>query len=305
MPDVSIEDRSKWHVGLLPLKELLVGDVRRPLQLFTAAVLVVLLIACANVANLLLARAGRDREIAVRAALGAGRRRLIRQLITENLLLSAIGAALGVLLARWTVAALLAAAPPGRIPRTEMVGIGPGCRFRRRHCGAHGASPSASRRPCASRGPAPRTRSSRGRTFGRGQERLRGALVVSEIALALVLLTGAGLMMQSFLRLRAVDPASIPTTSFACRWSCRRRSTRPRNSCRYFIRGMLERLAAVRGVTAAGLVNWLPLGDMYLQGDFRVEGAASPPSFNVGKTAVRAATSAPWASGRSVDIIRQ
>ncbi len=288
LPDVSIDDRSKWHVGLLPLKELLVGDVRRPLQLFTAAVLVVLLIACANVANLLLARAaGRDREIAVRAALGAGRRRLVRQLITENLLLSAIGAALGVLLARWTVAALLAAAPPGRIPRTEMVeidlaavafaagiaaltgvafGLAPALRLTRSGS-AHALVPT-------------------GRTFGRGQERLRGVLVVSEIALALVLLTGAGLMMQSFLRLRAVESGFDTENVLRMSVELPPAKYETTEQLQVFHQGMLEKLAAVRGVTAAGLVNWLPLGDMYLQGDFRVEGATEKPSFNVGKTAV-------------------
>ena len=184
--------------------------MRRPLQVFAAAVVFVLLIACANVANLLFARAARrEREIAVRAALGASRGRLVRQLLTESVLLSLAGGAFGMVLAGWAVPALLALAPQGRIPRLELVrldgwvvafaaglslttaivfGVAPAVRITRR--GSH-ESLAPGLRPSV-----------------RVQERLRASLVVAEIALALVLLTGAGLMLQSFLRLRAIDPVS-------------------------------------------------------------------------------------------------
>ncbi|HXW08108.1 MAG TPA: ABC transporter permease [Vicinamibacterales bacterium] len=286
VPDVPRDDRSQWDIGLLPLKELLVGDVRRPLQMFAGAVVFVLLIACANVANLLLARAsGRDREIAIRAALGASRARLVRQLLTESVLLSVIGAALGVLLAHWAVPLLLALAPAGRIPRGEMIridvavvafaagvaaiagivfGLTPALRLTRRRFS--------------------RTLLPGGRSIAGGHERFRAALVIGEIALALVLLTGAGLLAKSFLRLRAVDPGfrtenvvrlsiELPDSTY---------STPGR--LQTFHQEMLSRLASLPGVVAVGAVNWLPLGDMHLNGDFRVEGAGEDAPFNVDKT---------------------
>ena len=286
LPDGPGEDRSKWVVGLLPLKDLLVGDIRRPLQIFSGAVLLVLLIACANVANLLLARAsGREREIAVRAALGASRRRLVRQLLTESALLSLIGAAVGLLLARWTVALLLAFAPAGRIPRTEMIrfdgwviafalaaaggagilfGLAPALRLtRRRFSGA--LLPG-------------------GRSVIRGQERFRAALVVAEIALALVLLTGAGLLAKSFLRLRAVDPGFQPDNVVRLSVELPRSTYRTAAQLQAFHEDMLARLGPLPGVAAAGIVNWLPLGTQHLNGDFAIEGAAQNPRFNVDKT---------------------
>jgi putative ABC transport system permease protein len=196
-----------WNVGLFPLKDYVVGKIRRPLLTFAAAVAIVLLIACANVTNLLLARAsGRQREMAVRAALGASRRRLIRQLLTESVVLSLAGGALGIALSRWAVSGLLALAPDGRIPRVEMIRVdGWVLTFA---LGASlltamlfGLAPAVtlSRRRFAG------TLLPGGRTFGAGQERLRAALVVAEIALALMLVTGAGLLVKSFMRLRAVD----------------------------------------------------------------------------------------------------
>ncbi len=275
--------------GILPLKELIVADARRPLQIFAGAVLCVLLIACANVANLLLARAaGREREIAVRTALGARRGRLIRQLLTESLLLSLAGGVCGITLAGWAVPALLSLAPAGKIPRVDtiridgwvlgfttgvslltglVVGLVPAFRTARR--GAHESL-------------APGMRPS-----GRRQERLRSSLVVAEIALALVLLTGAGLLIQSFLRLRAIDPGfrarnlimmtvDLPDSTY---------STPEKKHA--FHGALLERLAAIPGVASAAAVNWQPLGDALIRGDFVVDDPSSlPPGFTADKPSV-------------------
>jgi predicted permease len=207
LPDgPSREERTKWNVALLPLG-FLVGDIRRPLQIFAGAVLLVLLIACANVANLLLARVRtgtRDRR-ARRAWSGTAPARAATVDRERTALL--IGAALGTLLARWAALLLLALAPAGRIPRTEMIGIdvsviafaivvaaATGIVF-----GLAPALRLTRRRFAGSLLPG-------GRSVLRGQEGFRAALVVGQIALALVLLIGAGLMARSFLRLRAVDP---------------------------------------------------------------------------------------------------
>jgi putative ABC transport system permease protein len=277
-----------WTVGILPLKELLVGDIRRPLQIFSGAVLLVLLIACANVANLLLARAsGREREIAVRAALGASRPRLVRQLLTESALLSLLGTAVGVVLARWAVDMLLALAPAGRIPRTEMIqidgwviafaivaaavtgilfGLAPALRLsRRRFAGA--LLPG-------------------GRSVMRGHDRFRATLVVSEIALALVLLTGAGLLTKSFLRLRSVDSGFRPDNVVRLSVELPQSTYESPSSLHAFHQDMLARLRALPGIVAAGIVNWLPLGSQHLNGDFQIEGGGQDPGFNVDKTAV-------------------
>ncbi|OLE16072.1 MAG: hypothetical protein AUG83_04450 [Acidobacteria bacterium 13_1_20CM_4_57_11] len=273
---------------ILPLKDLLVANIRPSLLVFAGAVAFVLLIACSNVANLFLARAtGRFQEMAVRSALGAGRWRLMRQLLAESTLISLAGGAAGILLAFWSVRALMALAPAGKVPRMEMIridgwvlaftfglsvitgvvfGLAPAFRATR-----HGASESLGQ---AARG-----------VIG-GRERIRSALTVSEMALALILLTGAGLMLKSFLRLRAVNPGFSPHSVMTMTVDLPDSEYRTANQMQAFHTRMLGELSRLPGVLAAGAVNWIPLGETLAEGTFQVEGSKRPPGFMVDKPCV-------------------
>ena len=273
-PHLSPDDGESLLSGILPLEELVVGDIRRPLEIFAGAIALVLFIACANVANLLLARASvRTREIAVRTALGAGRARVVRQLLTESVALSIAGGLAGVLLAWWIVPALLALAPEGRIPRLESIRIDAGVLV-------FALAVSLITGVVFGLAPAVRiARSSTGgfllpgaRTFGQPHDRTRAALVVAEIALALVLLAGAGLLLRSFSRLTSVDPGFQTDHVMAMRIDLDGTSHSTTEQRRTFNARLLERLAAIPGVESAGAVNWQPLGDALIVGDFHIEG---------------------------------
>lgn len=194
-------------LGLGPLKDWVVSDTRLPLIVFLVAVAFVLLIACANVANLLLARAAaRTREIAIRTAMGAPRHRIVKQLLTESLVLAMVGGGLGLLLALWCKD-LLVMISPGNIPRLDEV---------RLDGRVLGFSLGVTLLTTLLFGLVPALQSSKadlvatlkegGQKGGSQGGRVRGALVIAEVALALVLVIGAGLMIRSFLRLQKVDP---------------------------------------------------------------------------------------------------
>src|SRR5258705_11859114 len=204
------ESDSNWSVRLATLRETLVGDSRLPLLILLGAVSLVLLIACGNVANLMLARtATRYRELAIRAALGASRWQIVRQLIVESLLLSGIASALGLLLALWSVNAIVWLVPKDlRFPRIEEAQVNLAVLFFAVAVGllvsvALGLiSGLKASRPTFRNSLA---ESSRSVSAGVGLQRLRGALVVAEISLTLVLLAGAGLLIKSLVKLQRVD----------------------------------------------------------------------------------------------------
>lgn len=249
-----------------PLQDAIVSDVRDSLLVLVGAVGFVLLIACANVANLLLARAtGRKREIAIRAAVGAGRGRIIRQLLTESVLLSVTGGTLGLLLGLVGVRALLAA-NPGNIPRigehgaavsmdwrvlafTVLVSIGTGILF--------GLIPALD----ASRADLSATLKESTSRSGSGfrQNKARSLLVVSEVALALVLLIGAALLVRTFLALRAVDPGFNAHNVLTMQMSLTGARFEKTAGVAQLAHDGAERINALPGVAASGTTCCLPL----------------------------------------------
>ena len=260
-----------------PYLDEVVGDVRLPLFILLGAVAFVLLIACANVANLLLARAAtRQREMAIRTALGGGRWRLVRQLLTESLLLSALGGALGLLFAAWAIDGLLALAPDV-LPRASNVGLDGGVlAFTVGVTLATGVAFGLVPALSASR---PDLHDSlkdggRGATSSRG--RLRQALVVAEVASSLVLLVGTGLMVRSFVRLRDVDPGFHPdhalTLSVSLPVADGQVTEAVKQRFVHFFTDATARLARLPGVSAVGGVNILPLSNNSTDRWFDIEG---------------------------------
>ena len=259
------EWNAKTRINLVPLHLQVVGDIRQGLLVLLAAVSFVLLIACANIANLLLVRAsGRAREIAVRLALGAGRRRLIRQLLTESLLLAVVGGVLGVLLAFWGVEALVAIAPQGapRVGEIKAIGLdGAALTFAAALIlltglvfgivpALHASRPNLT--PSLKDG-------GRGSSAAVGN-RTRRALVVFEVAIALVLLVGSGLLLRTLVSLQRFDLGFTPDRVLVGTVLPPRVSYSTAEQQVAFYDRLLERISGLPGVDTAALSSVLPLG---------------------------------------------
>ena len=271
-----------WTIYAVPLLQEIVGSVHKMLLVLLGAVGLVLLIACVNAANLLLARAAaRQKEIAVRAALGAGRGRLLRQMLAESLLISVLGGALGALLAVAGVRVLVSLLPPG-FPRTDAIhvngfvfaftalvaittglcfGLVPAVRASRTdpqqglHEGGKGSSGSGAR-----------------------QTRLRAILVVSEIALACLLLVSAGVVLRSFVNLLRIDPGFRPEQVLTAEIALPNANYKTTDNIASFYQRLLNTLGTLPGVRTVGVGTDLPwTGYDENMGGFTIEGKTPPP----------------------------
>ncbi len=250
-----------WSIQLVRLIDQTVGNVRTALMVLLGAVGVVLLIACANVANLLLARASaRQQEMAVRAALGAGRGRLVRQLLTESVVLAVVGGVAGLGLAVFGLKVILAL-DPGTLPRAEGIGVDlPVLLFTFGVSvvtgGLFGLVPALQ----GSRADLHQGLAAGGARAGRSRgQRARNALLVSQIAMALVLVTASGLLMRSFRGLQNIDPGFISENIVTMRVNPPAARYPQTQHIASFYDRLLERLKAVPGVEAAGVTTNLPL----------------------------------------------
>ena len=271
--------KSGWAFEAEPLKEYITGGARPALLVLSVAVGFVLLIATANVANLLLSRAAtREREIAVCAALGAPRRRLVRQLLTESLILAGLGGGLGLVLALWGID-LLSALEPGTLPRvsevridrgvlvfTSLLSLASGVLF--------GLAPAL--QISRTRVNATLKEGGRAATETRGRKRLRGLLVIGQIALALMLLVAAGLMVKSFIRLQHVDPGFDPEGLLTVQLSLSQARYPDAPQQAAFYRRLVERARSLPGVRAASMSDSIPPDRLEILELFEVEGQPVP-----------------------------
>ncbi len=273
-----------FGMHVVGLQEQVVGDVRRALLVLLGSVTLVLLIACANVANLLLTRAaGREKEVAIRTALGAGWRRLVRQLLTESILLAIVGGAAGLAIARVSLY-VVRTMNPGNIPRLEdieingavlaftfgvslvtgiLFGVAPAWRAIKVDLNT---SLKAGGRSGHSDG-----------SLHLGRHRLRGLLVVSELALSLMLLIGAGLLIRSFVRLQGVPPGFTTDRVLTMQVAANGAKYRDDKAVVQFYQEIERRIAHLPGVKAEGVVDVLPLTGAVGWGGIKVEGYQPPP----------------------------
>jgi putative ABC transport system permease protein len=272
---------AKWGVTVVPLRTQFTGEIRKPLLVLLGAVGFVLLIACANVANLLLARAAsRKREIALRAGLGASRWRIARQLLTESVLLSVFGGGLGLLLAVWGTRALLALSPPElidlrgtavnlpvlgfTIALTLITGI------------VFGLVPAleASRFDLSE----PLKESGRSVIGGTRAQRMRSVFVVAQVALALILLVGAGLLMKSLNRLRSVEAGFEPNNLLTMRVNLPQRKYDTDPKILNFFSQAVEQIRHIPGVESVGAINTPPFDGPHSGTNLDIEGEPPRPA---------------------------
>src|SRR5579863_7425419 len=273
-----------FGMTVVGLQEQVVGDVRRALLVLLGSVALVLLIACANVANLLLTRAaGREKEVAIRTALGAGGLRIVRQLLAESILLAVIGGAAGLVIANWTLY-MVRTINPGNIPRLEdieingavlaftfgisvvtgvLFGIAPAGRAMKVDLNTSLKSGGRSGQTDAG--------------LRLARHRLRGLLVISELALSLMLLIGAGLLIRSFVRLQGIPPGFTTDHVLSMQVWASGPKYREDKAVVQFYREIADRITRLPGMKTEGLVSALPLTGSVGWGGIKVEGYTPPP----------------------------